>query len=195
MNNKTSFLSDLLHSLFGSIYQDFYDAKGLIVIVGTCIFTIIFGLSHILYSSIINYFLPFVTGFSLTFIVYVIAWWMLLDIKVETREEEYVYSKKGTEKSKAYKFTIVWGTALVILGISAMYYTNKYRKHYAHLCETFVVDCNTKVYHLEDSDCEELQDVDGLIEMKGYEIKKGYTFCEECKEYKEEMEGMVYERR
>ena len=159
------------------------------------VMAIILGLSYVFYSSIINYFLRLVTGYSLTFVVYVIAWWMVIDFKVEVKKTESVYSIEKVEKPKTYKLTIIWGITIVILGIMAMHYSNKYRKHYALLCETFLVDCNSKVYHLEDSDCEGLQDAENVKEMKGYEIGKGYIFCEECKEYSDEMEDMVYERR
>ena len=87
-----------------------------------------------------------------------------------------------------FKSTIIWTYTLLILGISAIFFSNKYRKNYSFECQTFLVDENRGIYHLEDGNDDE--DREYTTEMKGYELENyNYTFCESCRERVEEMES------
>ena len=65
---------------------------------------------------------------------------------------------------------------LVALGISAIYFSNKYRKYYAFECDTFLVDHQAEIYHLDwDNDCEVAAEAGALEKMQGFQIDKSYT--------------------
>lgn len=56
------------------------------------------------------------------------------------------------------------------------------------------MDEDAGIYHLDEDVHEEC--IEYTTEMKGYELKKyDYTFCESCKEWQDEMDEYVYERR
>jgi predicted secreted protein len=190
---KQSFLSNLLSCLFGDIYDDLLKPYArIIVAIGTCILCILIGLSTICHFTFISILINLVTGTSILFIIYIVALISVLDIKVEieTEEQNYYVSKSIKKpKDRKYKLTIVWAVVLIILSINAIYFTNKYRKHYAFECSTFLVNHNAKVYHLDcDNDCEIASETSHLEKMKGYQINKSYTLCEWCKEWAEEAE-------
>jgi hypothetical protein len=136
----------------------------------------------------------------LLFIGYIFALIILLDIEVDVEEEEKKYLEGVKKKNKPfkYKLTIVWGGVLLILGIVAIYYSNKYRNHYAFECETYLVDEEAGIYHIDwDLDCGAFDDVEYLEPMKGYQINKSFKFCENCEEMLDEAEsetGMIYAR-
>lgn len=185
------------------IGRDFYDgvkeyAKP-IILIGTGILVILFLLSLFVHWTFISRLLSLVTGTSLLFLIYIAALIFVLDKEVDIEEPDYYYryESKRTPKTKAYKLTIVWGVVLLLLGISAIYFSNKYRKQYAFDCSTVLVDHNAGIYHLEwIDDCEIAAESEDLVEMKGYEIKgMGYKVCEWCKEYAEEAEEAYYSDR
>lgn len=188
---KQSFLSNLLKCLFGDIYDDLLKPYArIIVAIGTCVLCILVGLSTICHYSFVSQLVNLTTGTSLIFIVYVLALIVLLDIEVAIEKPDFYYhTSKPTKKPKTmeYKLTIVWGVVLIFLGIGAIYSTNKYRKQYAFECSSFLVNHNTKIYHLDwDNDCEVATEASNLEKMKGYQIKKSYRLCEWCQEWAEE---------
>ena len=97
-------------------------------------------------------------------------------------------------KTRSFKLTIVWSVVLLLVGLSAIFFSNRYRKQYSFDCSTILVDQSAGIYHLEwIDDCEVAADSDGLVEMKGYEIKgRGYKICDWCKEYAEDVEDAYY---
>ena len=158
---------------------------------------IFIGLSFAFHSGIINWFLQILTGTSLLFIAYVAALIVLLDIQVNVDEpEQYAWEKpKKVKRPISYKFTIVWGVVLILLGISSIYFSNKYRKHYAFDCDIFLVDHQQGIYHVEwNEDCDVANEAEELEEMYGYEISKDYSFCESCEDFLIEMESYESER-
>ena len=101
--------------------------------------------------------------------------------------ETYEFKDTKILKTKEYKLTILWGVVCLLLGIAAIYFSNKYRKHYAFECDTFLVDKQAGIYHLDwDNDCEVAVKSSNLEKMQGYQIEKKYTFCEWCKDWEEE---------
>ena len=119
-------------------------------------------------------------------------------LEVEEPEKEYWRKEKQDPKPFKYKLTIVWGVVLLILGIVAIYYSNRYRNHYAFECETFLVDEKAGIYHLDwNSDCSIAEEAEELEKMQGYQIDEKFKFCEECQECLEEVEseaGLVHAR-
>lgn len=186
---KQSFLSNLLgeHN-----YEEYSSIAMKIVGIGGLILITLFALSQFFHSDIINYLLKLTTGTSLLFIAHIAACILFLDIRVEVEQEDEDWrdEKKEAPKTIKYKLTIVWGVALLLLGIAAIYFSNKYRNQYDFECTTFLVDHKAHVYHLDwNDDCEDAANAEELEEMYGYEIDDSYSFCEGCKEYEEDVES------
>lgn len=178
---KLSFLSNIVGRDTYDVIKSYSKA---IVMIGICILAILLGLSRICHYVFVSKLLRLVTGTSLLFIGFIIALIFLLDVEVDI--DEWTFEVKKTIK---YKLTIVWAVILVLLGISAIYFSNKYRKQYAFECETFLVDSQSGVYHLDwDNDCEIAAEADDLELMKGYQIDKSFSLCPWCAEWAEEAE-------
>lgn len=195
---KKSFISNIIGR---NTYDMLKDYSKMILVFGTCVIAVLFGLSFICHLSFVNYLFSLVTGTSIIFFIYIAALIITLDHEVSVEEitlkegivrdgpEGYHFKDTKIIKTKEYKWTIVWGVFLLLLGIAAIYFSNKYRKHYAFECETFLVDNQKGIYHLDlDIDCEEIADVHNLKKMQGYQIDKSYTFCVWCKEWAEDAE-------
>lgn len=185
---KQSFLSNIVGR---NTYDEFKGYAKMIIAIGTCVLAIILLLSFFFHWGFISSLLNLVTGTSLLFIAYVAALVLVLDVEVEVDEPERDYWSEPEKKPKttAYKLTIVWGVVLITLGIGAIYFSNKYRKHYAFECSTFLVDHQTGIYHLDwDNDCEVAAESGDLEKVKGYQIDKSYTLCEWCDEWAEDAE-------
>lgn len=186
---KLSYLSNLIGEYN---YEELSDMALKIVGIGGLILIVLFALSQFFHSGIINYLLKLTTGTSLLFIAYIAACILLLDIRVEVEkpEQEWWDEKKESPKPLKYKLTIVWGVVLLLLGIAAIYFSNKYRNQYDFECTTFLVDHKAHVYHLDwNDDCEDAANAEELEEMYGYEIGDSYSFCEGCKECEEDVES------
>lgn len=191
---RQSFISNIIGR---DTYDQFVAYAQIIVAVGTCLIALFIGLSYFFHSSIINWFLQLLTGTSLLFIAYIAAFIILLDIQVSVDEPER-YAWKEPEKVQRpfkYKLTIIWGIILIIIGISAIYISNKYRKHYAFECNTYLVDTQRHIYHVDwNDDCDEANEAEELEEKYGYEIDDSYRLCESCKDFLDEMESYESER-
>lgn len=185
---KQSFLSNLVGR---NTYDEFKGYAKIIIAIGTCVLSIIFLLSFFIHWGFIRGLLNLVTGTSLLFIVYIVALVFALDIEVDVDEPERGYWSEPEKKPKptAYKLTVVWGVVLIALGVSAIYFSNKYRKHYAFECSTFLVDHQAGIYHLDwHNDCEVAAEASNLVKMKGYQIDNSYTLCDWCDEWAKDAE-------
>ena len=92
----------------------------------------------------------------------------------------------------------MWGLFLLILGIAAIYYSNRYRNHYDFECESFLVDEKAGIYHLDwETECVETVDTEYIKKMKGYQLDPSFKFCEDCQIVLEDMEseGMTVHAR
>lgn len=188
MVRKQSFISNL----FGqNTYADFKSVALLVFLIGTGILIVLYALSIFFHTGIISYLLNLTNGLSLLFIGYIVAAIILFDIEVDVEEpEKNIWGEEKKEpKPLKYKLTIVWGVFLLMLGVGAIYYSNKYRKQYAFECDTFLVDKQAHIYHLDwDIDCEAANETEQLEKLYGYQIDDSYTFCEGCEELAEEAE-------
>ena len=186
---KQSFISNLIGT---KTYDTFREYAKPIVGIGVCIWVVLYTLSFFFHSGIISYLVSLTNGTSLLFIAFVVEAILLLDKRVDVEEPERNPWEKPEKKTKprAYKLTIVWGAVLILLGIVAIYYSNKYRNQYAFECETFLVDNEAGIYHYEWNDgCEKAEEAASLEEVKGYQIDKSYTLCEWCQETQEDLES------
>jgi len=191
---KQSFISNIISK---STYDQFLGYAKVIVAVGSCLLAICIGLSYFFHSSIINWFLQLLTGTSLLFIAYIAAWILILDVQVGVDDpKKYAWNEsEKVQRPFKYKLTIIWGIILIILGISAIYISNKYRKHYAFECGTYLVDTQQHIYHVDwNDDCDVANEAEELEERYGYEIDDSYRLCESCKDFLDEMESYESER-
>ena len=165
---KKSFLSNIIGK---SLYDELKDYAKPIVLIGTVILVVLFLLSFFVHWKFVSRLLNLVSGTSLLFIVYVAALILFLDKEVEVEEpiSYYGYDSNQMPKTRSFKLTIVWGVVLLLVGISAIFFSNRYRKQYSFDCSTILVDQSAGIYHLEwIDDCEVAADSDCLVEMKGY---------------------------
>lgn len=185
---KQSFISNLLGH---QAYKEFREWAKYIVPIGAGVFIILYLLSFFFHADIIKDLLYITNGTSLLFIGYILALIVLLDIEVGVEEagKSYWEKEKQAPKPFKYKLTIVWAVLLFVLGIVAIYYSNRYRNRYAFECETYLVDEDAGIYHLDwDNDCKAADEAESLEVKKGYQIDKSFKFCEECKEWMEDAE-------
>jgi hypothetical protein len=171
-------------------YEDFRGYARTCIPIATIILVLLLILSQFVHWGIVSWLLNLALGTSLIFIVYVLGMILLLDFGVDVEMKEDWNGKLSLPEvmPSNYKNTIIWAYTLLVLGVTAIYFSNKYRKNYAFECQTFLVDENRGIYHLEDGNDEE--DMEYTTEMKGYELEDyNYTFCESCREWVEEMES------
>ena len=146
MKVKKSFISNFLGR---QTYDWFKDLAVYIALIGTAVLGVLYALSHFVHSGLVSYLLSLTNGYSLLFIGYILTLIVLLDFEVVIDEPESTYwgQKKDTRKPLKYKLTVVWGIILLLLGIIAIYYSNKYRRHYSFECDSFLVDKKAGIYH------------------------------------------------
>lgn len=171
-------------------YEEFRGYARTCIPIATIILVLLLILSKFVHWGIVSWLLNLALGTSLVFIAYVLGVILLLDFGVDVEMKEDWNGKLSLPEvmPSNYKNTIIWAYTLLVLGVTAIYFSNKYRKNYAFECQTFLVDENRGIYHLEDGNDEE--DMEYTTEMKGYELEDyNYTFCESCREWVEEMES------
>ncbi len=185
MVEKQSFLSNMLSD---DTYEEWTENARIIITVGSLVLAFLYALSHFFHSGIVNYLLKLTTGMSLLFIAYTAMWVLLLDIRVNVDVPETKSWEKPKEVPKplTYKLSTLWTVVLIVLGIIAIYFSNKYCKQYDFECDTFLVDKQSRLYHLEWTECESAGNAESLDKMKGYQIGAGFSLCEECKEIEED---------
>ena len=169
-------------------YNGIKETANRIIPIATCILILLWGLSFFVHWSFISSILSLITGFSLIFIAYIIGLIVWLDkgVDVALKKEYrgYAFPKK---EPKGFKKTKVRGILLVILGIVAIYFSNVYRQQYAFECDTFLVDHQKRIYHLDwDIYCEEAEQAFRLEKLKGHQIDDSYKFCYWCAEWAED---------
>lgn len=172
---KYSFLKEILGKYYVGIKED---APKYIVII-TCVLVFLWGFSLFVHWNFISEVLMMFTGVNLFFIAYIICVIILLDKGVDVGDCNLKHAKP-----KGYRKTVVFGVILIIGGIVAIYFSNQYRKHYAFECETFLVDSQNKIYHLEERyDCSLILESCCLKKMQGYQIPHSYSLCEDCEDW------------
>ena len=183
--------SYIKRKLGDSTYEEFRGYAKTYVPISTIILVVLLVLSQFVHWDIVSWLLNLALGTSLIFIAYVVGVILLLDfgVDVEMQEDRNGRLSLPEVMPDNFKNTILWAYTLFILGIGAIYFSNRYRNNYAFECQTFLVDENNGIYHLEE-DChfDDDDDMEYTTKMKGYELENyNYTFCESCKEYLEEM--------
>lgn len=181
MNNRDN-STEKRESFFIRATGDFYDFASdfaiPIVIYGTPIFLVLFGLTFVCHWDVVCNLFSLVSGFSLLFIAYNISLILVID-----RLLLYRVSKK---KAPRYSLTVVWGIILIGLGITSCFVTNNYKKHYKFACAEWYVDEENHLYHCNEK-CDKIGSTTYVA--KGHEIRgKGLSFCDYCKEEMDEYE-------
>lgn len=169
---ERSFFSDYC-SFFSENIKDFK----IFIPIYLLVTGIVYGLTHIVYYSFVAQLLDILAGYSLLSLGFFCILIALLDIKI----------KEGKNFKIKYTFTILWTLVLSCAGVVALFFSQKYIKHYRYECSTFLVDTKTRCYHIPDG-CDDT-DLNDLQRMKGYEIiSNDYTFCESCEEFLDDAE-------
>ena len=145
---KKSFISNLIGK---NLYDELKDYSKPIILIGTGILLVLFLLSFFVHWRFVSKLLSLVTGTSLLFLVYIAALIVFLDKEVDVEEpiSYYRHDSEQMPKTRSFKLTIVWGVVLILLGISAIFFSNRYRRQYAFDCSTILVDQSAGIYHLE----------------------------------------------
>ncbi|MBQ8703726.1 MAG: hypothetical protein IJ524_05075 [Bacteroidales bacterium] len=173
MNNKKI---EERQSFFIRITGDFYDFASdfavPIVVCGTPIFLVLFGLTFVCHWDIVCSLFSLVSGFSLLFIAYIISLILVID--------RLLLYKVCKGRAPRYSLTVVWGIVLIGLGITLCFVTNNYKKQYKFDCAEWYVDEEKRLYHWNEK-CENIGSTTYIA--KGYEIRgRGLTFCDYCKD-------------
>lgn len=171
-------------------YEKFRGYAKTYIPITTIILVVLLVISQFVHWRTVSWLLNLALGTSLIFIAYILGVILLLDFGVDVEMKEDWDDRLSLPEvmPSNFKSTIIWTYTLLILGIAAIYFSNKYRKNYSFECQTFLVDENRGIYHLEDGNDDE--DREYTTEMKGYELENyNYTFCESCRERVEEMES------
>lgn len=171
-------------------YEKFRGYAKTYIPITTIILVVLLVIPQFAHWGIVSWLLNLTLGTSLIFIAYILGVILLLDFGVDVEMKEDWDGRLSLPEvmPSNFKSTIIWTYTLLILGIAAIYFSNKYRKNYSFECQTFLVDENRGIYHLEDGNDDE--DMEYTTEMKGYELENyNYTFCESCRERVEEMES------
>lgn len=171
-------------------YEKFRGYAKTYIPITTIILVVLLVISQFVHWRTVSWLLNLALGTSLIFIAYILGVILLLDFGVDVEMKEDWDGRLSLPEvmPSNFKSTIIWTYTLLILGIAAIYFSNKYRKNYSFEYQTFLVDENRGIYHLEDGNDDE--DREYTTEMKEYELENyNYTFCESCRERVEEMES------
>ncbi len=189
-----------LKNIFGrDTYEVFKEKARKYVSVAAGILLLVFLLSLFFHWGFLSTLIDLTFGTSLIFLLFTICVIILFDkgitIKVEYDSFSHQYIPP-TKKPEGYTWTVVWGCTLIAIGIVLIYATQKYKYYYGFGCDTFLVDKNSGIYHVDGIDCEEASHSYNLEKMQGYEFQDaGYHMCEECVEWLEDAESAYNESR
>lgn len=150
--------------------------------------------------GIIKFFIDCMMGWTLLSIPFVGVLIITLDKEILLPQAERW--EPIPEKPKSYKYSMIWGIILILTGVTALYFSNQYKKHYSFQCQTFFLEQPTGIYHLSDKcdyigldEDEEPIDNVTLSKVTGKDLLEGdYEFCEACREWAEDAE-MEFESR
>lgn len=188
-NIKESFISNLIGR---NTYYEFKHYCKIIVVIGTIILVILFTLSNFVYVGSVSNLLSLMTGATILFGIYIAAVIVILDVPVKVEKPDWGYESKTSKATKplSYKLSTIWDIILILLGVTVIFFSNKYKKHYAFECETFLVDTNSGIYHFDTRNgCKEAKMSNSIKKMKGFELDAtNYTLCDWCKDWADDAE-------
>lgn len=178
-----------LKGRFPKTYRDAERFKS-IAFIYAGVLILMFILSRFYYSSIVEFFIRIMMGWSLLSMLFVGVMIVVLDIHVKPLTVEEMSESRTPLR---YKASMVWGCCLCIVGIFALYLSGQYKKDYIFKCSDFYLEDTTGIYHIWD-DCAYigLDEDDNLIEdvdclwVKGHELEDWHTICVACKERAED---------
>ena len=187
MVSKESFIQNLIGE---ERYCNFKPYSKFVFLAYSVWLFILFLLTLVCHWRIVNEIFSLFTGGSLFFMLYTAFAILFFDIRVGV-----VYGLRDWR----YKLTIAWGIVLIILGLSAIIYTNHYRKDYAFECETCFIEADSRCFHIR-TKCDSIVNKESLEKSKVYKAQEsGYIFCEECEWWAEEAndayEALQYSRK
>lgn len=148
--------------------------------------------------NVVKFFIDCTMGWTLLSIPFVGVLIVALDKEILLPQSEHW--EPVPEKPASYKYSMIWGIILILLGIAALYFSNQYKKYYSFQCQSFFLEQQIGIYHLSDK-CEYIgldeneKPIDNvtLSKVTGKELlEDDYEFCVACREWAEDAE-MEYE--
>lgn len=163
-----------------------------VALVYACVLTLATILSLFFQSSLIKFFIDYLMGWTLLSVPFVGVLVVILDKEIDLPQKKWYESEPP--KPTSYKRSKIWGIFLLIAGIIALYYSNRYKEYYAFQCQTIYVEQPREIYHLfkackhigKDSDGNSIEDY-LLIETNGADLlNSNYELCDACREKAED---------
>lgn len=148
--------------------------------------------------NVVKFFIDCMMGWTLLSIPFVGVLIVALDKEILLPQAERW--EPTPEKPISYKFSMIWGIILILSGITALYFSSQYKKHYSFQCQSFFLEQPTGIYHLSEkceyigfNEDEEPIDNVTLSKVTGKELLEyDCDFCDACREWAEDTE-MEYE--
>lgn len=148
--------------------------------------------------NVVKFFIDCMMGWTLLSIPFVGVLIVAFDKEILLPQEEHW--EPTPKKPASYKYSMIWGIILILSGITALYFSNRYKKHYSFQCQSFFLEHPTGIYHLSEkcdyiglNEDEEPIDNVTLSKVTGKELLEyDCEFCDACREWAEDAE-MEYE--
>ena len=189
---KTSFLMELVPDIYQFL-------KGLkpIALIYAVVMGVMITLSLFFQWSFIEFFIEIMMGWTLLSIPFISV--ILVALDKEFSVQEYELKAKFHHQKAPYILSMIWGIILCILGISTLYFSNKYKKYYAFQCQDFYLEETKGVYHIfkdceyvgEDNNGDQVDNIN-LINISGKDLLDTEAeLCYACEEHAEDAEAEV----
>lgn len=190
---RTSFLCETAPDIYRFLSE--LKPYALIYVV---VLAIVVLLSLFFQWSIVKFFIDCMMGWTFLSIPFIGVLIVVFDKEIKLPKVEKWAPKPP--KPASFKFSMIWGCFLIVIGLVTLHFSNQYKRNYAFQCQTFYLEQPTGIYHLRDN-CEyiglneEEEPIEGISvsEVKGIDLlDKDYTPCDACREWAEDAE-MNYE--
>lgn len=158
------------------------------------VLAIVILLSLFVQWNIVKLFIDCMMGWTLLSIPFIGVLIVVFDKGIYLPQDER--SKPTSKKSVSYRFSMIWGIFLIVVGLVTLYFSNQYKKFYAFQCQTFYLEHPTGVYHLRDR-CEYIgldeneKPIEGISisKVKGIDLlDEDHALCVACGEWAEDAE-------
>lgn len=186
---KISFLSRFMR-IFGENAYDILrgiEAKR-IGLLYTMVLFLFLILSQFVRWSLVCFGIDCMMGFTILSIPYLGVLIVACDIQIIVPEHEKF---EDIKKTSHYKWTKVWGIFLLLFGLTMLYFSGRYKRHYDFQCQDFYL--GNQEYHILEN-CEYLKGMD-VKEVNGYDLETTYPDYSLCSYCNDVGEAEVWEPR
>lgn len=155
-------------------------------IIGIYAFVMIlfWGLSSVVFSKFVSFFVSWLMGTSIFFLLFAAAVLFRVTLAFIVADAMNVEPNNEVAMKQNKRREIIVLVVMLVLSLTAVITTNKYRHHYEFQCSTCYVDGHGYI-HLYDN-CEYMEG-NGVRTLKGWEAERYYhKYCEACEVWAEE---------